>query len=167
MTSNIKLTATSKNSLGMPLVGFGTYQLSTEQAEEAVALALQAGFRHIDSAEGYHNEEGTGKALAACGIPREEIFVTTKVFPGYTGWGMPEKGYEETLEACGKSLNALQLDYIDLYLIHVPSSLRLEQWRALVELKKQGKVKHIGVSNFDTPLLQTNWNVTPCARNPN
>ena len=82
--------------MGVPWVGFGTYQMTPEQAEQAVSEALRVGFRHIDSAEGYNNEVGTGRALATCGIPRDELFVTTKVFPGYTGWGVPEKGYDET-----------------------------------------------------------------------
>jgi 2,5-diketo-D-gluconate reductase A len=143
------LSASSKNSLGMPMVGFGTYLMSPEQAEAAVAEALKAGFRHIDSSEGYNNEAGTGKALAACGIPREELFITTKVFPGYPAWGMPEKGHDEVIAACKKSLKELQLDYLDLYLIHMPSSKYVEQWKAMIELKKQGLAKHIGVSNFE------------------
>ncbi|KAL3940479.1 MAG: hypothetical protein SGBAC_004998 [Bacillariaceae sp.] len=148
------LSAESKNALGMPMIGFGTYQMNPDQAEASVLEAIKAGFRHIDSSEGYNNEVGTGKALAACGIPREELFITTKVFPGYKGWGMEEKGYNETIAACKKSLKELQLDYLDLYLIHMPVSTRVEQYQALVELKKQGLVKHIGVSNFDEMHIQ-------------
>jgi len=143
--------ATAKNKIGMPLVGFGTYQLSVEQAEQSVCEALKAGFRHIDSAQGYNNEEGTGRGIKASGVAREEIFVTTKVMPGYVPWGMQEKKFDEVIEACKKSLADLQLDYCDLYLIHGPfASIRLEQWKALVEIKKLGLAKHIGVSNYNT-----------------
>lgn len=144
-----KISQSTRNAIGMPLVGFGTYQLSVEQAEFCVSEALKAGFRHIDSAEGYQNEEGTGKAIKAAGVSREDIFVTTKLFPGFKQWGMPEKTYTQTIETLKKQLLQLRLDYVDLYLIHAPlSELRLEQWSALMELKKQGLTKHIGVSNY-------------------
>lgn len=134
----------------MPLVGFGMYQLSVDQAESCVREALKAGFRHIDSAEGYNNEEGTGKGIKESGISRDDIFVTTKLFPGYKQWGSLEKDYEQTIETLKKQLKQLQLDYVDLYLIHAPlSELRLEQWRALIELKKLGLTRHIGVSNYN------------------
>ncbi|MBN2121660.1 aldo/keto reductase [Candidatus Micrarchaeota archaeon] len=138
----------------MPLVGFGTYQLSIEQAEFCVSEAIKAGFRHIDSAEGYENEVGTGrgikKGLEESGLAREDIFVTTKLFPGYKPWGSHEKNFEETIENLKRQLKELQLDYVDLYLIHAPlSGLRLEQWKALIELRRMGLAKHIGVSNYD------------------
>lgn len=146
----MKLLKNSRNRIEMPLVGFGTYQLSTSQAEVCVAEALRAGFRHIDSAEGYKNEEGTGKGIKASGIPRGDFFITTKFFPGYEAWGAPEKTYEQTIETLKIQLQQLQLDYVDLYLIHAPfSALRLEQWRALMDLKEQGLAKHIGVSNYN------------------
>jgi len=145
----MKLTKDSKNALGMNVVGFGTYQLSPSQAEECVLEALNAGFRNIDSAEGYQNEEGTGRAIKASGIPREEIFVTTKLFPGYKVWGAEEKDFNTTIETLKRQLKELQLDYVDLYLIHAPlAQIRLEQWKALVELKKMGLTKHIGVANY-------------------
>ena len=128
------LSKTSRNEINMPLVGFGTYQLSTEDAELSVSEALKAGFRHIDSAEGYKNEKGTGNAIRKSGIPREEIFLTTKLFPGNTQWGVQEKTYDATIETFKNQLKELQVDYLDLYLIHAPlASLRLEQWKALIE----------------------------------
>jgi 2,5-diketo-D-gluconate reductase A len=145
-----EISKSTRNAIGMPLVGFGTYQLSVEQAEFCVSEALKAGFRHIDSAEGYQNEEGTGKGIKASGVSRDEIFVTTKLFPGYKQWGSSEKKYEQTIETLKNQLKQLHLDYVDLYLIHAPlSELRLEQWDALVELKKLGLTRHIGVSNYN------------------
>ncbi|MBP2831532.1 aldo/keto reductase [Aquimarina sp. U1-2] len=144
------LKTTSRNGINMPLVGFGTYQLSTEEAETSVTEALKAGYRHIDSAEGYKNEKGTGNAIKKSGIPRKEIFLTTKLFPGNTQWGVQEKTYEATIETLKNQLKELQANYVDLYLIHAPlASLRLEQWKALIEMKKQGLAKHIGVSNYN------------------
>ena len=149
------LTQHTRNAIGMPLVGFGTYQLSTEQAQASVTEALEAGFRHVDSAEGYQNETGTGAAIKASGLPRRELFVTTKLFPGNKNWGAEEKTYEQTLATLERQLADLQLDYVDLYLIHAPlAALRLEQWRALVELKSRGLTRHIGVSNYDRSLIQ-------------
>ncbi len=146
----MELLENSCNRIEMPLVGYGTYQLSTSQAELCVAEALKSGFRHIDSAEGYNNEEGTGKGIRASGISREKIFITTKLFPGYEQWGTKEKNFEQTVETLKNQLQTLQLDYVDLYLIHAPfASLRIEQWSALMDLKKQGLAKHIGVSNYN------------------
>jgi 2,5-diketo-D-gluconate reductase A len=146
----MEISKSARNGIGMPLVGFGTYQLSTEQAEICVKEALKAGFRHIDSAEAYNNEEGTGKGIKAAGVSRDDIFVTTKLFPGNKLWGAPEKTYEETIVTLKNQLRNLMLDYVDLYLIHAPlSELRMEQWNALIELKKSGLTRHIGVSNYD------------------
>ncbi|HXY74237.1 MAG TPA: aldo/keto reductase [Dehalococcoidales bacterium] len=146
----MELSKSTRNNIGMPLIGFGTYQLSINQAELGVKEALKAGFRHIDSAEGYNNEEGTGKGIKAAGVSRDDIFVTTKLFPGYKQWGAPEKNYKQTVEMLKNQLQDLQLDYVDLYLIHAPlSELRLEQWRAFIELKKSGLTKHIGVANYN------------------
>lgn len=146
----MEISKSTRNGIGMPLVGFGTYQLSIDQAESCVREALKAGFRHIDSAEGYNNEEGTGKGIKAAGVSRDDIFITTKLFPGYKQWGTPEKTYKQTIETLKKQLKQLQLDHVDLYLIHAPlSELRLEQWNALVELRKSGLTRHIGVSNYN------------------
>jgi 2,5-diketo-D-gluconate reductase A len=151
----MEISKSTRNGIGMPLVGFGTYQLSIDQAEFCVKEALKTGFRHIDSAEGYNNEEGTGKAIKVAGVPRDEIFVTTKLFPGYKQWGAPEKTYEQTIEALKNQLKQLQLDHVDLYLIHAPlSELRLEQWNAFIELKKSGLTRHIGVANYNEERLK-------------
>ena len=134
----MKRTKESRNKINMPHVGFGTYQLSIEQAEFCVKEAIKAGFRHIDSAQGYNNEEGTGKGIKSSGINRNELYVTTKLFPGFEKWGAPDKDYNTTIETIKTQLVELQLDYVDLYLIHAPmSALRLEQWSALQELKSQ------------------------------
>ncbi|MCP4762175.1 MAG: aldo/keto reductase [archaeon] len=140
-------------------MGFGTYQLSIEQAEFCVCEAIKAGFQHIDSAEGYNNEEGTGKGikkgLKEAGISRDDIFITTKLFPGYKQWGSPEKNYEQTIETLKMQLKHLQIDHVDLYLIHAPlSGLRLEQWKAFIELKKLGLATHIGVANYNEESIQ-------------
>ena len=151
----MKISQSTRNEMGMPLVGFGTYQLSIEQAETCVRDALNAGFRHIDSAEGYNNEEGTGRGIKTAGVSRDELFVTTKVFPGYKPWGSDEKSYEDTIETLKRQLTQLQLDHVDLYMIHAPfSELRLEQWRACIELKKLGLTKHIGVANYNSARIQ-------------
>lgn len=148
------ISKTAYNGIGMPLVGFGTYQLSIDQAEFCVSEAITAGCRHIDTAESYYNEEGVGKGIKkgmeSAGISRDDIFVTTKLFPGYKQWGATEKNFGQTIETLKSQLIKLKLDYVDLYLIHAPiSELRLEQWNALIELKKSGLTKHIGVSNFN------------------
>ncbi|WP_042198812.1 aldo/keto reductase [Paenibacillus camerounensis] len=143
------LSQSARNGIDMPLVGFGTFQLSTAQAEYSVKEALRAGFRHIDSSEAYNNEEGTGKGIKAAGVSRNEIYVTTKLFPG------PSKNYKQTIETLKTQLKQLQLDYVDLYLIHAPiSDLRLEQWSALMELRKLGLAKHIGVSNYNIDTIK-------------
>jgi len=144
----------------MPMIGFGTYLISDEDAQTCVANALEVGYRHIDTAEGYHNERGVGAAIARTlgnhGLARDDIFVTTKLWPGNPAWGMEAKTYQATLESCEASLERLQLSYVDLYLIHAPFAQqeRLEQWRALVELKRQGKARAIGVSNYRQPHLE-------------
>lgn len=159
MNTQKTLTPQSRNAIGMPLIGFGTYQMSTEQAELYVEEVIKAGFRHIDSAEGYNNEEGTGKGiqntLNKTGLERSDLFITTKLFPGYKPWGSHDKTYEQTIDNLKRQLQDLQLEYVDLYLIHGPmSELRLEQWKALIELKKMGLAKHIGVSNYDQEQIE-------------
>lgn len=130
------------NGLEMPMVGFGVYQVSNEDTEKAVLEALKAGYRLLDTAAVYGNEAGVGRAIKASGIPREEIFVTTKL------WIQRENGYENTKKALENSLTRLGLDYVDLYLMHQPFGDVHEQWRAMEDLYKAGKTRAIGVSNF-------------------
>lgn len=126
----------------IPIAGFGTYQLTDKEVcKKAVLDALKAGYRLIDTAESYANEEFVGEAIKESGIPRKEIFVTTKVF-------IYNAGYEKCKKAIDESLRKLGLDYIDLYLIHQPFGDYYGSYRAMVEAKKEGKIKSIGISNF-------------------
>ncbi|WDM13236.1 aldo/keto reductase [Streptomyces lavenduligriseus] len=132
------------NGVEMPQLGYGVWQVPDDEAERAVATALQAGYRNIDTAAIYGNEEGTGKAIAASGVPREEIFVTTKV------WNS-DHGYDATLRAFDTSLAKLGLDYVDLYLIHWPLPSRdayVDTYKAFEKLYADKRVRAIGVSNF-------------------
>ncbi|WP_373101156.1 MULTISPECIES: aldo/keto reductase [Pasteurellaceae] len=130
------------NGIDMPMVGFGVYQVSDEDTEKAVLEALKAGYRLLDTAAIYANEAGVGRAIKASGIPREDIFVTTKL------WIQRKNGYENTRKALEDSLNRLNLDYVDLYLMHQPFGDVHEQWRAMEDLYQAGKTRAIGVSNF-------------------
>lgn len=126
----------------MPVLGFGTWQIQGKDAEKAVLCALKAGYRLIDTAAIYENEEDVGKALHKSGIPRNAIFVTTKL------WNS-DHGYDSTINACAVSLEKLGLSYVDLYLIHWPvEGLRNETWKAMEALLKEGKCRAIGVSNY-------------------
>jgi len=130
--------------IAMPQIGLGVYQVPLEETAETVQHALEAGYRSIDTASLYRNERGVGDAITASGIPREELFVTTKV------WNT-DQGYDQTLAAFERSLSELQLDYVDLYLIHWPAPARglyVDTWRALLSLKAAGSVRAVGVSNF-------------------
>jgi 2,5-diketo-D-gluconate reductase A len=138
----------------MPYVGLGTYLIPKDEVAQAVAEAIRAGYRHIDTAEGYGNEAGVGEgirlAMESEGLARGDIFVTTKLWPGNAAWGQTPKSTEATVASLGESLERLGLDYVDLYLIHAPyePADRLAQWRGMVELREQGKARAIGVSNF-------------------
>lgn len=140
----------------MPLIGFGTYLLSAEDTKAAVLDALRAGYRHVDTAEGYKTEREVGEALKESGLPREEVFITSKVFPGNPEWKLPAKDFEACIAACEASLERLGVSYLDLYLIHAPfcKEERLDQWRALLELQKRGKCRSVGVSNYSPAHLE-------------
>ena len=130
------------NGVDIPSIGFGTYKLGEEQEViDKVKLALNLGYRQIDTASFYGNEEGVGKGIAESGIDRKDIFLVTKL------WN-DDHGYEETINAFNKSIKKLGVDYLDLYLIHWPNKLNSETWRAFEDLYKEGKVKAIGVCNF-------------------
>ncbi len=131
------------NGVKMPYLGLGVYKVENgHQTEETVQTALELGYRSIDTAAFYENEESVGKAVRSSGIKRNELFITTKV------WNS-DQGYDETLRAFEKSMNNLQLDYLDLYLIHWPVKGKyLETWQALEKLYKDGRVRAIGASNF-------------------
>lgn len=134
----------------MPQLGFGVWQVTNHEAQSTVGEALEAGYRSIDTAAIYGNEEGVGEAIRASPIPREEQFVTTKLWNN-------NHGYDAALAAFDQSLERLKLDYADLYLIHWPvagSEAYLDTWRALVKLKEDGRAKSIGVSNFMIPQLR-------------
>ncbi|MBL3643152.1 aldo/keto reductase [Bacillus sp. RHFB] len=149
MISNIGETITLHNGVNMPQLGFGVFKVKNgNETVESVKKAIEVGYRAIDTAAIYENEEGVGQAIRECGVPREELFITSKV------WNT-EQGYETTLKAFEDSLNRLGLEYLDLYLIHWPGKDKyLETWRALEKLYKEGKVKSIGVSNFHVHHLE-------------
>ncbi|MEC0330208.1 aldo/keto reductase [Paenibacillus macerans] len=135
-------TVTLNNGVKMPVIGFGVYQVpDAEECENAVYEALMTGYRLIDTAAGYLNEEAVGRAIKRSGVPREELFITTKLW-------VQDAGYESAKLAFAKSLKKLQLDYLDLYLIHQPFGDYYGAWRAMEELYREGKIKAIGVSNF-------------------
>jgi 2,5-diketo-D-gluconate reductase A len=129
------------NGVDMPILGFGVYQIPADETEQAVADALAAGYRHVDTAAAYGNEEAVGRAIAASGIPRAELFVTTKLW-------VQDTGEEATKQAFDASLQRLGLDYLDLYLIHQPYGDYYGSWRAMRSLNEDGRVRAVGVSNF-------------------
>ncbi|MDL5611681.1 MULTISPECIES: aldo/keto reductase [Bacillus subtilis group] len=135
-------TVTLNNGVKMPIIGFGVYQVpDAQECENAVYEALMAGYRLIDTASGYLNEEAVGRAIKRSGVPREELFITTKLW-------IQDAGYESAKIAFSKSLSKLQLDYLDLYLIHQPYGDYYGAWRAMEDLYREGKIRAIGVSNF-------------------
>lgn len=142
---------TFSNGVKIPVVGFGTWQVSPDEAYESVRSALEVGYRHIDTAAAYENEAEVGQAITDSGIRREEIFVTTKLWNAV-------RGYKETLQAAKESMKKLQVEYLDLYLIHWPNpaahrhwwkEANAESWKAMEELYENGLIKAIGISNFE------------------
>ncbi|MDN5372451.1 MAG: 2,5-diketo-D-gluconate reductase [Carnobacterium sp.] len=130
------------NGVEVPILGFGTFQITDpEEAEKAVKDAIEAGYRHIDTAQSYMNEESVGRGIANSGVPREDLFLTTKVW-------VENVSYNGVIASVERSLNRLRLEYIDMLLIHQPYNDVYGAWRAMEELQKQGKVRSIGVSNF-------------------
>ena len=130
------------NGIEMPVLGFGVFQIpDAVECERRVYEALQTGYRLIDTAAVYLNEEAVGKGIKRSGIPREELFITTKLW-------VQDAGYESAKKAFEKSLQRLQLDYLDLYLIHQPYGDVHGSWRAMEELYQEGRIKAIGISNF-------------------
>jgi len=151
---NVKL----NNGVEIPILGFGVFQITDPtECERSVVDAIQTGYSHIDTAASYLNEEAVGRGIKQSGVARENLFITTKLW-------IQRYGYEDTLRAFENSLKRLQLDYIDLYLIHQPCGDVYGEWRAMEELYQQGKVRAIGVSNFQPDRimdLMTHNKITP------
>ncbi len=151
-------TYTLNNGVKIPKVAFGTWQIPNENVYQATLDALNVGYRHIDTAKSYHNEEGVGRAIRDSGINREEIFIVSKL-------RAPALGYNETLKAFDLQLKELGIDYMDLYLIHAPwawdkqgescTNENIQAWKAMEALHKEGKIRAIGVSNFEINDLQS------------
>ncbi|MCL6570857.1 MAG: aldo/keto reductase [Bacillus sp. (in: Bacteria)] len=149
MQSNLKDTTTLHNGVKMPRMGLGVFKVADgEDVVQSVKAAIRNGYISIDTASFYKNEEGVGQAIKESGVPREELFITTKLWNG-------DQGYQSTLEAFETSLNKLGLDYLDLYLIHWPGKDKYkETWKAFEKLYKDGRVRAIGVSNFQVHHLE-------------
>jgi len=141
---------TLRPNVEIPQLGFGVFQIPPDETEEVVANALSVGYRHLDTAAAYKNEAGVGQALRASGVGREEVFITTKCFND-------DHGKDKAKAACKRSLERLELQHVDLYLIHWPvpaHDLYVETWQAFIELQEEGLVRAIGVSNFQPSHLE-------------
>lgn len=134
------------NGVEMPKLGYGVFQIPKEECEKCVLDAIKVGYRHIDTAQSYFNEEEVGNAISKCGVPRKDLFITTKVW-------IDNYGYEKAKQSVLKSMQKLKVDYIDLVLLHQPFSDYYGAYRALQELYEQGKIRAIGVSNFSPDRL--------------
>ncbi len=161
MYTSIKDCARLNNGIEMPILGFGVFQInSNDETADCVKKAIKHGYRSIDTATVYGNEAGVGRGIKESGIKREDLFITTKV------WNS-DQGYNETLESFKSSMERLMLDYLDLYLIHWPvpkNNKYVETWKALETLNRDGKVRAIGVSNFNISHLEniiTQCNIVP------
>lgn len=142
MINNLNSTIRLNNGVEIPPIGFGVFRMENlEECEKATIEAIKAGYRLIDTAAAYKNEEAVGRAIKNCGIPRDELFITTKLWITDTSYEGAKRGFE-------KSLSKLGLDYLDLYLIHQPYNDYYGAWRALEELYEEGKVRAIGIDNF-------------------
>ena len=133
--------ATLRNGVKMPMLGYGVFQIPVEDTKRCVLDAIAVGYRSIDTAQGYFNEEGVGEAVSACGIPRDQLFLTTKIW-------ISNGGYEKAKASIDQSLRKLKTDYVDLMLIHQPFNDYYGAYRAMEEAYKAGKIRAIGVSNF-------------------
>ena len=132
---------TLNNGVRMPMLGYGVFQIPAEDTKRCVSDAISVGYRSIDTAQGYYNEEGVGEAVSECGVPREELFLTTKIW-------ISNGGYEKAKASVDESLRKLETDYVDLLLIHQPFNDYYGSYRAMEEAYKAGKARAIGVSNF-------------------
>lgn len=137
MVGKVKL----NNGIEMPMEGFGVFQIPEDDCEQVVRNAIAEGYRLIDTASSYQNEEAVGRAIRSCGVPREELFITTKAY-------IQQMGYDNTKAAFEESLKKLGLKYLDLYLVHMPFGDYYGSWRAMEELYREGKIRAIGVCNF-------------------
>ena len=136
---------TLNNGVEMPILGFGVFQIPEDETQAAVEAALEAGYRHLDTAASYLNEEAVGAAIKASGIARDDLWATTKLWIQHNPTGSVE---DDTMRAFENSLRRLGLDYLDLYLIHQPLGDYYSEWRAMQQLYKEGRIRAIGVSNF-------------------
>jgi 2,5-diketo-D-gluconate reductase A len=134
-------TVTLNNAVEMPVLGFGVFQIPPDETEQAVATALEVGYRHLDTAASYQNEEGVGRAVRSSGVPRDELFITTKLW-------IQDPGEAKARAAFERSLQRLGLDQVDLYLIHQPLGDYYSSWRTMEQLQAEGLVRAIGVANF-------------------
>ncbi|MDE7253665.1 MAG: aldo/keto reductase [Acetatifactor sp.] len=132
---------TLNNGVKMPMLGYGVFQIGAEDTEHCVLDAISVGYRSIDTAQGYFNEEGVGEAVSKCGVPRDELFLTTKIW-------ISNGGYEKAKASIDESLRKLKTDYVDLMLVHQPFNDYYGSYRAMEEAYKAGKIRAIGVSNF-------------------
>lgn len=148
--SNIMNTFKLHDGHSLPRLGFGVWQIENDIVADVVRTAIDTGYRLIDTAAIYGNEAGVGEAISTCGVDRKELFITTKV------WN-DRHGYDATMQSFDESMKRLQLDYIDLYLIHWPApkiGLYHETWKAMIQLRDEGRIKSIGVSNFNMAHIQ-------------
>ena len=144
---DMNTTLTLNNGVEIPILGYGTFKIDIEATKEAVTAAIKAGYRHIDTASYYKNEAGVGAAVRESGLNRADFFVTTKVW-------MDDLGYDKTMKSFEASLKEMQMDYMDLFLIHWPRPLGAESWKAMEKLYADGQIRAIGVCNYSPELLE-------------